>query len=497
MKITWLTASLSAALFTAIAPSALASSHSEAPGTAADPDVDNTDVWAQVAGNNLVVVMGYNGLQVPFAGPNWKKFGDDVLYELHIASGGTSLDDAVTYQFRFKTTPYPYSDPGGVGQQPAADTPAGGNEFFAQISGGGAFNQTYSVTKIVAGQDPVVLVSDAKTAPPNVGPRTNQIAYGIPNGTTYEQFFVDNAGPNNRITSLGNGEGRVFAGPRDDPFYVDLGAVFDLAGLRSVIGGNPRDSVSFMNVNMIAIEIPLTVANGGAVTTGTPDTDQTVGIWASASRRKTTILRKDGTNDVSGPWRQVSRMGLPLINEAVIGLQDKDKWNRLRPSDDLATFGGYFVNPILVRDAEFAGFYANGGPLNGCLGLNGNDIDNLKYNRLDLVGVINLNDIPTAGAHNITTIGDVIRVDLGLPSGFPNGRPLTPGGFETDVTDVELTLLLCGAAGLGAGVDVPDGVDRPGAGPGEGPGGTNKNTFPFANAPWQSFSAGVLAPAGN
>ncbi|NUP08680.1 MAG: DUF4331 domain-containing protein [Polyangiaceae bacterium] len=477
MKPTWISAALAAAALTAFAPGAFASSHAEAPGTASDPDVDNTDVWAWRQGNNLVVVAGYNGLQVPYAAPNWRKFSDEVLYEVHVARGPSSLDDAITYQIKFTTTPYPTVDPADL------NAPlGGGKEFFAQLSGGGAFNQTYSVTKIEAGQDPVVLINNAKVAPPNVGPRTNQIALGIPAGTTYEQYFVDNAATS-VIASLGAGEGRVFAGPRDDPFYVDLGAVFDLAGLRPVLGnGNTaRDSVRYTNMLAIALEIPLDVANGGAITEGGGNADQTVGVWASASRRKTTILRKDGTNDTHGPWRQVSRLGLPLINEAVIGLQDKDYWNRLQPKDDLTYFAGYILNPVVVRDAEAVGFYAAGAPLNGCVGLNGGDLNNLKTNRTDIVQVINL------GNADITSIGDVLRVDLGVANGaFPNGRSLPANGYDTDVTDIELTLLLCGVQGLLNGVDVPDGVDQAGD-------ITNRASFPYANRPHEGFASGVMA----
>ena len=473
-----LTISALTALVGAVALEAEASSHSEAPGSSSDPDTDNTDVWAWRQGTNLNISAGYNGLQVPYAAPNWKKFANDALYEFHIARGPTSLDDAITYQIQFSSADYPVVDVANL-----ALPVGGGKEFFAQISGGGAFAQTYSVTKIVAGQAPVVLVNNAKVAPPNVGPRTNALAYMIPNGVTYEQFFVENAATT-VVTSLGAGEGRVFAGPRDDPFYVDLGAVFDLAGLRPVITGTPRDSVAYTNVNVIALEIPLTVANGGPIMNdGTPSNAQTIGVWASASRRKTTILRKDGTNDSFGPWRQVSRMGLPLINEAVIGLQDKDRWNRLTPKDDLTVFGAYFLNPVIVRDAEFAGFYGAGGPLAACVP--GGGINVLKTGRTDIIDVINLTNIPSAGAHSITSIGDVIRVDLGTPGGFPNGRALPPNGFDPDVTDVELALLLCRLAIPGN----PDGVNQAGD-------IANLANFPYANAPWESFSArGHQAPA--
>ena len=473
----WMGAALAVLGTTAFTSGALASSHAEAPGTASDPETDNTDVWAWRKGQNLIVLANYNGLQPAYAAPNWKKFADDALYEVHIARGPTSLADAVTYQIRFKTTPYPRVDVADL-TQPVG----GGKEFFAQISGGGAFNQTYSVTKIV-NRRATVLVRDAKVAPPNVGPRTNAIAYQIPEGKTYEQFFVEDAATS-LVKSLGSGEGRVFAGPRDDPFFVDLGAVFDLAGLRSVIGGTPRDSVQYTNVMQIALEIPLTVANGGPIQNdGTPSDAQTVGVWASASRPLVRILRSNGTSETIGPWRQVSRLGLPLINEAVIGLQDKDRWNRRRPSDDLKMFGAYFLNPTIVRDAEFAGFYAAGGPLAACVGAGG--IDALKTNRTDIIDAINIKNFPTPNAHDIQSVGDVLRVDLGIENGdFPNGRRLIEGEpREPDVVDIELGLLLCKLAAL-----VPDGVDNSEV--------ANKTTFPYQATPWESFSSGVHAPPG-
>lgn len=465
----WTGAALAALTVFALSPAASASSHAEAPGTAADPDIDNADVWAWVQGSNLIVVATYNGLQAPYAAPNWKKFADDALYEIHITRGPTSLDDVLTYQIQFNTTPYPVVDPADLNA-----APGGGKEFFGQLSGGGAFKQGYTVTKVENGNSTVV-VSNGAVAPPNVGPRTNSIAYKIPSAKTYEQFFVEDD-VTTVVKSMGAGQGRVFAGPRDDPFFVDLGAVFDLAGLRTVVGGTARDSVRYTNVNSIVLEIPLTVANGGSAPVATPANGQTVGVWASASRRKVRILRANGGTDSLGPWRQVSRLGLPLINEAVIGLQDKDKWNRMTPKDDLATFGAYFLNPIIVRDAEFADFYATGGPLAGCVGAGG--LTELKTNRTDIVDVINLKNIPSTNAHSITSIGDVLRVDLGIPSGFPNGRLL-----GDDVVDVELGLLLCKLAQT-----IPDGVAAA-----EAP---NKTTFPFLPTPWESFSSSAYpAPA--
>jgi hypothetical protein len=218
-------------------------------------------------------------------------------------------------------------------------------------------------------------------------------------------------------------------------------------------------------VHSIALQIPLNVANGAAVVPGAPNDNQTVGVWASASRRKVSIVRRNQAPDGLGPWVQVSRLGLPLINEAVIGLQDKDKYNRTKPKDDLNNFGAYFLNPILVRDAKFAGFYEPTGPLAGV------NFDQMKTNRTDIVDVINL--APMAlGGHKIMTVGDVIRVDLGTASGFPNGRKVTPGTcIEEDVTDVALSLILTGLA-----APVPDGV-----------GANDKKfraDFPYLASPW-------------
>jgi Domain of unknown function (DUF4331) len=462
----WMSAAASALFVLGIPGLALASSHREAPAIANDPAADNTDLYAWVEGGNLVILANYIPLEEPAGGPNFHGFSDDVLYEIHIARGPSSLEDALTYQIRFDTTYPAYIDP----TKPKA-TPASGQEFFAQISGA---VQTYQITKIVNGEAGSTLVNSGKIAPPNIGPRTNAIAYGIAPGTTYEQHFVGGAG--NVITPLGAGEGRAFVGPRDDGFYVDLGAVFDLAGLRPIAGKPGIDNVAGYNTHTIALEIPLKVANGGVdVKPGLSDA-QTIGVWASASRRKTSILRKDNVPDVFGPWRQVSRLGLPLINEAVIGLQDKDRWNRLTPRDDLKYFGAYFLNPVIVRDAEFAGFYAAGGPLAACAP-DATALSGLKGNRTDIIGVINL-----APAHKITSIGDVLRVDLGTNSGFPNGRALKKGTNteENDVTNTELNLLLCK-------LQVPPAFPWDGASNNDA---TFRVDFPYLAAPWEGFSQG-------
>lgn len=430
-----------------------ASSHREAPAISFDPAADNTDLWAWVkptTHDTLYVVAAYNPLEEPSGGPNFHTFSDDVLYEVHIARGNTSLDDVVTYQIQFKTQKPTQVDPANLNA-----VAGGGKEFFLQLAAGanGGFPvQTYTVTKVEAGKRPVVIAKDVKVAPPNIGARTFGIVTQKQFNTTESSY--DDAFAASFVSPLGtNGaEGKVWAGPRDDGFYVDLGGVFDLAGLRAK--GTAQDGVAGYNCHAIALEIPTTklTATGGAPGS-TPGNDTTLGVWASASRRKVTILRTNGRNDDYGPWVQVSRLGLPLINEAVIGLQDKDKYNRTRPATDLNNFGAYFLNPILVRDAEFAGFYSSTGPLKG--------ITAPKSNRTDIIDIINLKNIPAANAHSLVSVGDVLRVDMAADPGFPNGRPIpgnaSPNKEQADVTDVLLSLILTkNLSGVSDGVDYND-----------------------------------------
>jgi hypothetical protein len=466
---------IAALLFPALA---MASSHREAPSISNDPAADNTDLYAWVkpgTHDKLYIVANYNPLQEPGGGPNFHSLSDEVLYEIHLARGATSLNDAVTYQIRFKTAAIPRVDTANL-----TTSPGGGKEFFLQLAagaGGGIPVQTYTVSKQIGTGPWVTIASNVKVAPPNIGPRTYSLVYKgqyASAETTYNDAFAGSF-----VTNMGTAgdEGRVFVGPRDDGFYVDLGGIFDLAGLRAK--GTAQDGVAGYNVSSIALEIPTTKLTANGMAPGSvPGNDTTVGVWASASRRKVKVLHKNADDDDFGPWVQVSRIGLPLINEAMIGLQDKDKWNRAEPKDDLSKYGAYFLNPILVRDAEFAGFYATGGPLMAV-----NPVP-LKSGRQDIIDIINLKNIPSAAAHSITSIGDVLRVDLASDSGFPNGRPI-PGAAVNkegaDVTDVLLSLILTGAtSGVGDGVDYND--------------ANFLTTFPFLPKPWSGSDQGHGKP---
>jgi hypothetical protein len=465
---------------------AYASSHREAPAVAYDPAADDTDLyaWRSADGTKVYLIGNWIPLQAPNGGPNYHRPSDEVRYEFWITRG-TSLQPVVSYYFYFTQSPYPYLDPGDT-TTAANRGPGGGKTFFDQIS---LSTQTYKVVRTDYGPNgnptrpPEIIARDIPVAPVNYGPRTFAVwkALGIVPGLgTTPSDSYDNAFAAQYIRPMGfqGREGRVFVGPRDDGFYVDLGGVFDLANLRPA--GQAVDGVAGTNVHAFAMEIPIErlTFNGMAPAPG-PSNQNTLGIYIASSRRKVQVLPNvQGEGRSYGPWTQVSRLGIPLINEAVIGLQDKDKYNRTEPKDDVANFGAYFLNPPIVRDAAAVGIYGAGAP----------PPDQFIRDRFDIIDVISLTNIPSMGAHSIplSGVGDVLRLDLGVPSGFPNGRPLNPGQNteQADVTDVELSLLLLGADSLAMNpLPVRDGVNYNDK--------TFLNEFPFLALPWEGFSEGL------
>jgi hypothetical protein len=416
-----------AALVAGLAPAvAEASSHREAPAISDDPAADNTDLYAWVnAGTHdkLNVVANWIPLEEPAGGPNFHNFSDDVRYEIYVARGKKNTP-VVSYYIEFTNSKIKRVavDDLGIGL-------GGGKEFFAQLSG---VTQTYTVTKVDANGKQTVIAEGVASAPPNIGPSTDAIAYK--NGGYSDKYAAG------FIASTKDG-GRVWAGPRDDGFYVDLGGVFDLANLRGK--GTAQDGVSGFNTHSIALEIPTKVVAASGKIPASSSVDSIIGVWTATSRRKITIRNFAGGKRDYGPWVQVSRLGVPLINEVVIGLQDKDKYNATYPADDVKNFGAYVLNPILVRDAEAVGIYA-------ALGV---DPKPFRTGRGDILDILNL------GSKDIT-FGDMLRIDLSKDPGFPNGRPI-PGGKaanqeQADVTDVLMQVILS----KGALPDkVQDGVD--------------------------------------
>ncbi|MBA2741360.1 MAG: DUF4331 domain-containing protein, partial [Actinobacteria bacterium] len=302
-------ATAAAAFLGAAGPStAGASSHREAPLIADDPSADNTDVYAFVSPDKpdtVTIIANYIPFEDPAGGPNYYRFDPSVLYELHVDNNGDARDD-VTYQFRFKTT-------------------VGNPDTFLYNTGPVTsptdpdlnVKQTFTVTRVARGSR-TVMVSDRPVPPANIGPRSNP---------TYDavQGVVDLAGGR-----------KVFAGPRDDPFFVDLGSIFDLLGLRPFNMAHliplateaGQDGVLNYNTHTIAIQVPKTDL------LRSPAANGTVGIYASASRPKISILRGDGTIDRNGPFVQVSRLGNPLVNEVIIPIGKKDLWNASEPRND-------------------------------------------------------------------------------------------------------------------------------------------------------------------
>ena len=486
---TLIAAALLAAAAGTLTPAA-ASSHREAIATMNDPCIDNTDLYAWVTPgthDKLYLIAGYAGLHEPGQGNQQARLCDDVLYEFHISRGLTDLQDELTYQIQFSSTP-PHSDPKG---QPCDDITNCGNELLYQLGG---VRQTYTVTKVENGSA-VVIGRDLPVTPANIGPTTDRLVYqlgefkpyDVAQPTDFEVGLYDDAFAARFVRPLGdNGsEGRAWTGTRDDGFYLDEKGIFDILNLAGLPNGRRtpgEDVFTGFNLNVIALEIPTSKVTGTGqppAHSGTPGDDTLIAVWASASRRRDRRLEPDGTVTHCGPWVQVGRQGLPLVNAGLIGVQDQGLYLRTTPMTDVENFAPYFLNPVLVRDVEALGIYR-------ALDVPQSTVDALKTNRTDILKTINLDDIPTPGAHHVQIApgltGDVLRLDLATDSQFPNGRringnPNGPNREHVDVSDVLITVIVSGGAiPLGDGVNYNDKVYL--------------NEFPFLPLPHQGLNEG-------
>ncbi len=314
-----------------------ASSHREAPLIANDPLADNTDLYAFRSPddtNTVTIIANYVPLQLPQGGPNYASFGENIRYEIHVENDGTAGDD-ITYRFTFNK----------VNQDPTT--------FFNIRLGQENLKTTYTCEKSTdGGATFTTIVSNGTVAPPNIGDRS------ILNPTVGLGASSHDALINASIATATTGE-MVFAGPSDDPFYVDLGGIFDLGQTRA--GFYQKDGLSRKNVHSIALKIPIAMLqkNGQPVSAAVNilDPDYVIGVWASASRPATLTLNANGTSTASGAWVQVSRIGMPLTNEAVIPIGAKDKWNSLTPYNEDPAMEAYFCNPelALYMDASLFG----------------------------------------------------------------------------------------------------------------------------------------------
>ena len=320
-----------------------ASSHREAPLIANDPLADNTDLYAFRSPDDtskITIIANYVPLQLPQGGPNYASFGENIRYEIHVENNGTSGDD-ITYRFTFSK----------VNQ----DT----TTFFNIRLGKENLKTTYIAEKSVNGGAFTTIVSNGIVPPPNIGPRSIQGAAGL-NAANY------NALVNSAIaTAGGSGGEKIFCGPTDDPFFVDLGGIFDLGQTRAPFSTTDaaRDGLGHKNVHSIVLQIPISSLqkDGLAVSSATNILDSRfiIGVWASASRPATRTLSSAGANPAnSGNWVQVSRIGMPLTNEAVIPIGSKDVWNSRTPYNEVAWHENYFCNPELalyMDNSQFGG----------------------------------------------------------------------------------------------------------------------------------------------
>ncbi len=317
----------------------LASSHREAPLIANDPLADNTDLYAFKSpcdSNKIVLIANYIPFEHPAGGPNWYTFGENIRYEIHIDNNTATSGDDIIYRFTFQKTN------------------EDGSTFFNIRLGKQNIKTTYTCERSTnGGASFTAIITNGVVPPPNIGPRSiDNSPVGL--GSSYANLMAA------AVQTPSTGE-KIFCGPVDDPFFVDLGGAFDAGGFRPA--AQARDGLAKFNCHAIVIEVPIsTLQKDGkslAQATSILDPDFVIGVWASASRRQITTLGNNGdAATVSGDWIQVSRLGMPLTNEAVIPIGSKDLWNRSNPYTGDLAFAANFSNPELalyMDDSQFGG----------------------------------------------------------------------------------------------------------------------------------------------
>lgn len=460
------------ALVCAFGPApAHASSHMDAPLITRDPAANTTDVYAFVAQRNgvkyLDVALAVYPHEEPGVGPNKYAFDPNVLYQLFLADPATGAD-RVAYQFQFADT---FGTQATILQSYTGVVSAIGDS--AQN-----FTQTYTVTKVVGATSTVL---GTGTVPPNnqgvATPKYNRnndglqpAKDGVGDATQLDDYT------RNAIATLGTSGYRSFAGQRDDAFYGDINAIFDLLALRS--GANNRfDSQGGFNVHLMILEIPVTDIAGGE--------SQTMGVYATTSRRATTVLT-DGAGSAgttaTGNWVQVGRQGNPLFCEAFVALKDKDLYNRTKPTSDATLFKTYADNPELAGLINALVLKANVAPTTARADLvaifipdvikvdlstsrarlpggGASNIvlaDDAGYSRLSIFGGDVL-ESPVAG-HPFRLPGSAIGADATknyVPGGWPNGRRI-----GEDVIDIGVTAVISDLRSIPLTIRSADGIDN-------------------------------------
>jgi hypothetical protein len=411
-------------MFFFITFTAMASSHREAPLISNDPLADNTDVYAFRSPDNpntVTIIANYIPMQLPHGGPNYFTFGENIRYEIHIDNDATIPGDEIVYRFTFNI----------IDEDPTT--------FFNIRLGQQNRKTTYTMERSMDGGVTFQIVLQNAIVPPNnIGPRSIESDAGL--NTTYESLF------NSAITNTVDGE-RVFAGPVDDPFFVDLGGIFDL-GNAPRQDGTPRDGLECLNVHSIAIQIPISMLlkeGAASIPVNILDGDYVIGVWASASRPAIRTLNPNGTDSHSGDWVQVSRLGMPLTNEAIIPIGAKDFWNAISPYDEImdTSLDGYFYNPELA-------LYMDGGAFGGAVPAFSSNL-HLQTASLGAFDFSNGGDglwsLKGSDAVSGTALDDAIFGNLLLPGpGMPRSVDLWPA-FHTGVPNFPPYQLATGKEG--------------------------------------------------
>ena len=478
-KLTLLIAPVLAAL--AATGAAEASSHREAPFITAHPKVDGADFYmfrSYEAGRQdyVTLVANYVPLEDAYGGPNYFSMDPEALYEIEVDNQGDAQEH-LTFQFRFTNT---YQNAAlNIGGKSVPVPLINLGSFGPGVTDGDAVKnliETYSVT---------VVRGDRRHG-------KAELATNLTSGGTSFRKPLDNIGnksiadystySSNHIFSIGipgcSGAGRVFVGQRKDPFAVNLGEIFDLVNLNPVGPPNAQpNTISDKNVTSIALEVPISCLVSGS--------DPVIGAWTTASVRQLGIFNQGpkgtvpGSTNAHGPqltggaWTQLSRLGMPLVNEVVIGLPDKDRFNGSEPKDD-GQFANYVTNPTLPALLQV--LFNVPAPT--------------AFPRTDLVAAF-LTGIPGLNQAKKVTASEMLRLNTSTPpvaaaqqntlgvlggdaAGFPNGR--RPGD---DVVDIELRVAM--------GVLLP--IEQAAAGQYPYTDGTSLaatdfgQTFPYINAP--------------
>ncbi len=431
---------------TCLTGSALASSHMDAPLITLDPAANTCDVYAFVSAdtnNNqyLTTALTVYPFEEPGIGPNIYNFDPNVLYEINVSLG----DDVaagiptISYEFNFTTA---YKNNGTI-------LPSYLNVI--QNVGDAAQNltQTYTVTKVdhrLKGKKATTVLGPGIVPPNNQGIATplynqggdgnNPALDGVATADQLDTYTRES------ITGL-NSNYVAFCGQRDDGFYGDINAIFDLLQLRDPA----KDAQAGFNVHAIVFNIPLSELGGS---------QQIAGVYATTSRHSVTVLRNDPQNPkkpsapaLNGPWVQVGRQGNPLFCEVLVGIADKDRYNETSPSQDATLFKKYAETPELAHLLNAIVFQSSVAPESNRTDLAGIFIpDLIKVDlstgpcRLAGGGTNDMADPDDTGFSRLGIFGgdvltSTVQAGFGngtVPGGWPNGRR-----FGDDVVDIAVT----------------------------------------------------------